>query len=64
MPYTDLQSLSASEFKRLCGVTRETFREMSEVLRPHLERLRSSRRTKQTEWRKINRRVTLEYWRE
>lgn len=38
MPYTDLQNLSAAEFKRLCGVTRETFSEMSEVLRPYLER--------------------------
>jgi hypothetical protein len=34
----DLQHLSAEEFKRLCGVSRETFSEMVEVLRPHLER--------------------------
>lgn len=38
MPYTDLQHLSAIEFKRLCGVRRETFNEMVEVLRPQLER--------------------------
>ncbi len=25
MSYTDLQNLSATEFKRLCGVRRETF---------------------------------------
>ena len=37
MPYTDLQSLSVGEFKRLCGVTGD-FGEMSEVLRPHLQR--------------------------
>ena len=40
MSYTDLQSLSVGEFKRLCGVSRETFGEMVEVLRPQLERLR------------------------
>ncbi len=61
MPYTELQSLSASEFKRLRGVTRETFIEMSEVLRPHLER--QGRRGGQT---KLNVEdqllVTLEYW--
>jgi hypothetical protein len=38
MPYTDLQHLSAIEFKRLCGVRRETFNQMVEVLRPQLER--------------------------
>lgn len=38
MSYTDLQSLSAGEFKRLCGVSRETFGKMVEVLRPQLER--------------------------
>ena len=38
MPDTDLQHLCATEFKRLCGVRRETFNEMVEVLRPQLER--------------------------
>ena len=38
MLYQDLQGLSAAEFKRLCGVSRETFGKMVEVLRPHLER--------------------------
>jgi len=38
MAYIDLQHLSAAEFKRLCGVSRDTFNEMVEVLRPHLER--------------------------
>ncbi|WP_277773992.1 hypothetical protein [Thermoleptolyngbya sichuanensis] len=31
MPYQDLQSLSAGEFKRFCGVNRETLGEMVEV---------------------------------
>ena len=38
MSYTDFQNLSAAEFKRLCGVSHETFNEMVEVLRPDLER--------------------------
>ena len=38
MSYTDLQHLSNSEFKRLCGVSRNTFAQMVEVLRPALER--------------------------
>jgi hypothetical protein len=38
MAYIDLQHLSAAEFKRLCGVSRDTFGEMVEVLRPDLER--------------------------
>ena len=38
MPYLELERLSGGEFKRLCGVSRETFGEMVEELRPHLER--------------------------
>ena len=36
MLYTDLQNLSSVQFKRLCGVSRDTFGEMVEVLYPHL----------------------------
>jgi len=63
MPYTELQSLSVSEFKRLCGVTGETFIEMSEVLRPHLERQgrRGGQNKLSVEDQLL---VTLEYWRE
>lgn len=49
MPYTDLQNLSAAEFKRLCGVSHETFQEMVEVLRPEARASRSAGRTKQVE---------------
>ncbi len=38
MPDTDIQHLSVTEFKRLCGVRSETFNEMVEVLRPQEER--------------------------
>jgi len=38
MQYAELEYLSDGEFKRLCGVSRNTFREMVEVLSPHLAR--------------------------
>lgn len=63
MPYTNQQSLSASEFKCLCGVTRETFGEMVEMLRPHLERQgqRGGQNKLSAEDQLL---VALEYWRE
>ncbi len=63
MPYTDLQHLAAAEFKRLCGVRRETFNEMVEVLRPELERQgrRGGQNKLSVEDQLL---VTLEYWRE
>ena len=63
MPYQDLQSLSAGEFKRLCGVNRETFGEMVEVLRPQLERQgkRGGQNKLSVEDQLL---VALEYWRE
>jgi hypothetical protein len=38
MPYTDLQCLWATEFKRLCGVSRYTFSEMVDAAPPQLDR--------------------------
>ncbi|MEH2079988.1 MAG: hypothetical protein V7K89_08210 [Nostoc sp.] len=38
MAYSELQPLLDSEFKRLCGVSRNTFAEMVQVLHPHLNR--------------------------
>lgn len=63
MPYTDLQSLSAGEFKRLCGVTHKTLGEMVEVLRPQLERQgkRGGQNKLSVEDQLL---VALEYWRE
>lgn len=63
MPYTDLHYLSSAEFKRLCGVSRNTFREMVEVLRPHLES--QGRRGGQAKLSVEDQLlVALEYWRE
>lgn len=63
MSYTDLQSLSVGEYKRLCGVSRETFGEMVEVLRPQLERQgkRGGQNKLSVEEQLL---VALEYWRE
>ncbi len=63
MAYIDLQHLSDSEFKRLCGVSRTTFAEMAEVLGPHLERQgqRGGQNKLSTEDQLL---VALEYWRE
>jgi hypothetical protein len=63
MSYTDFQNLSAAEFKRLCGVSHETFNEMVEVLRPDLERQgrRGGQNKLSVEDQLL---VTLEYWRE
>ena len=63
MSYQDLESLSDGEFKRLCGVSRPTFAEMVEVLRPHLER--TGRRGGQAKLSVEDQLlVALEYWRE
>jgi hypothetical protein len=63
MPYQELQSLSAVAFKRLSGVSRETFSEMVEVLRPQLERQgkRGGQNKLSVEDQLL---VALEYWRE
>jgi len=63
MRYSELEHLSKPEFKRLCGVSRETFREMVEVLRPHLDR--QGQRGGQAKLRVEDQLlVALEYWRE
>lgn len=63
MAYSELQQLSDGEFKRLCGVGRQTFAEMVEVLSPHL--IRRGRRGGQAKLSVEDQLlVTLEYWRE
>lgn len=38
MIYERVKQFKPSEFKRKCGMHRETFAQMVEVLRPHLDR--------------------------
>jgi hypothetical protein len=63
MRYSELEYLSKPEFKRLCGVSRETFGEMVEVLHPHLHRQgqRGGQAKLSVEDQLL---VALEYWRE
>lgn len=63
MQYQELENLSNPEFKRLCGVSRATFREMVEVLRPSLDcRGRRGGQTKLSVEDQLL--VALAYWRE
>ena len=63
MGYTELEQLSNPEFKRLCGVSRETFGEMVEILRPYLDR--SGKRGGQAKLSVEDQLlVVMEYWRE
>ncbi|MGM9497390.1 IS5/IS1182 family transposase [Desertifilum tharense IPPAS B-1220] len=63
MRYHQLEHLSHREFKRLCGVSRGTFRAMVEELRPHLDRRgqRGGQAKLSVEDQLL---VALEYWRE
>lgn len=63
MVYSELHPLLDREFKRLCGVNRQTFSEMVEVLQPHLNR--QGRRGGQPKLSVEDQLlVALEYWRE
>jgi hypothetical protein len=63
MPYEDIQQLNPPQFKGFFGVSRETFRGMTCVLRPHLARTgkRGVQPKLSIEDQLL---VTLEYWRE
>ena len=63
MTYEQLKSLKANAFKRKCGVQRETFEQMAEVLHPHLDR--SGKRGGQAKLSVEDQLLlVLEYWRE
>lgn len=63
MRYNELEHLSNPEFKRLCGVSRITFSEMVEVLRPVLDR-RGQRGGQAKLGVEDQLLVALDYWRE
>lgn len=63
MTYEQLKDLKPSAFKRRCGVQPETFEQMTELLRPHLDR--SGKRGGQCKLSVEDQLlVVLEYWRE
>jgi hypothetical protein len=63
MRYSELEHLSNPEFKRLCGVSRQTFSERVEVLHSNLDRQgqRGGQAKLSVEDQLL---VALEYWRE
>jgi len=63
MTYEQFKQLKLSDFKRRCGVQRETFEQMTDVLRPHLERRgkRGGQCKLSVEDQLL---LVLEYWRE
>lgn len=63
MTYKQLEALRSSAFKRKCGVQRETFEQMVEVLRPYLDR--NGKRGGQAKLNIEDQLLrVLEYWRE
>lgn len=63
MTYEQFKFLKPSAFKRRCGVHRDTFEQMVEILRPHLDRRgkRGGQPKLDVEDQLL---VVLEYWRE
>ncbi|MDV2997796.1 MAG: IS5 family transposase ISNpu11 [Chroococcidiopsis sp. SAG 2025] len=63
MTYEQLKSLKPSAFKRRCGVHRDIFEQIVEVLRPHLDR-RGKRGGQSKLTVEDQLLLVLEYWRE
>lgn len=63
MNYDELQKLSPPAFKRICGVSHQTFKTMLDILNPHLER--KGKRGGQNKLSVENQLIiSLQYWRE
>ncbi len=45
MNYEDVRNLKPGDFKRLCGVTKETFAAMREVVSEHKRAIRRGRKS-------------------
>ena len=63
MTYQQVKTLKPEEFKRLCGVRPETFKQMVELVREHSERKKKPGRPSKLGW-EDQVLLTLEYWRE
>ena len=63
MTYKQIKKLKAKEFKRLCGVNPQVFKEMTEILEQGLPKpkQRGGQPKLNTEDQLL---ITLEYWRE
>lgn len=62
MNYEDVRNLKDGDFKRLCGVTKETFSAMCAVVREHKEQMRRGRKSALSIENQVL--LTLSFWRE
>ena len=62
MTYEDVKNLKPSDFKRLCGVSKETFAAMREVVREHKRQTRRGRKSNLSVENQLL--LTLSFWRE
>lgn len=62
MTYEDVRNLKPGDFKRLCGVSQETFLAMCEVVTEHKERTKRGRKSNLSIEDQIL--LTLSFWRE
>jgi hypothetical protein len=62
MTYEDVKNLNDGDFKRLCGVTRETFAAMCEVIRQYKRLNKRGRKSNLSIENQIL--LTLSFWRE
>jgi hypothetical protein len=62
MNYEDVKNLKASDFKRLCGVTAETFSAMCEVVLEYKQRTKRGRKSNLSIENQVL--LTLCFWRE
>ncbi len=62
MNYEDVKNLKASDFKRLCGVTKETFAAMCEMVSEYKRARRRGRKSNLSIENQIL--LTLSFWRE
>jgi hypothetical protein len=62
MTYEDISNLKPSDFKRLCGVTKETFAAMCQVVRQYKESNKRGRKSHLSIENQLL--LTLSFWRE
>lgn len=62
MNYEDVRNLKAGDFKRLCGVSKETFTAMCQVLSQHKRQTRRGRKSNLSIENQLL--LTLSFWRE
>jgi len=62
MNYEDVRNLKAGDFKRLCGVSKETFAAMCQVVSQHKRQTRRGRRSNLSIENQLL--LTLSFWRE